>query len=94
LAQANLEKVLITEKNVSDDKVKLAFCYENLLIHNIIRYLTFHGLRRRIIYKLATFRKPSKRFNCEKKKLNYCTIENSRIKKMMPEEEKKKQNFE
>ena len=49
LAQANLEKVLLTEKNVSDAKVELAFCYEHLLIHNIIRYLTFQGLRRRII---------------------------------------------
>ena len=49
LAQANLEKELLTEKNVSDAKVELAFCYKHLLIYNIIRHLAFQGARRRII---------------------------------------------
>ena len=49
LAQANLEKELLNEKNVSDAKVELALCYKHLLIYNIIRHLAFQGLRRRII---------------------------------------------
>ena len=49
MAQANLEKELQNEKNVSDAKVELAFCYKHLLMNNIIRYLTFQGLRRRFI---------------------------------------------
>ena len=32
LAQANLENVLQNEKNVSDVKVELTFCYKHLII--------------------------------------------------------------
>ena len=49
VAQANLERELQNEKNVSDAKVELALCYKHLLLNNIIRHLTFQGLRPRII---------------------------------------------
>ena len=49
LAQANLEKELQNEKNVSEAKVEFAFCYKHLLIHNIIRHIAFQGLSSRII---------------------------------------------
>jgi hypothetical protein len=49
LAQTNLEKVLLVEKNISYAKVELSFCFKHISSYNTIRHLTFKGLRLKII---------------------------------------------